>query len=1158
MPFYRVIFILFLFSPFLLAAQQNVETKTYTFKDGAEVFSDAIIDDQGYTWLTPTDPSQNFFHRFDGREFKKIENYVGARSFQMGVYGGVFSVFKQLKLKDDNGKVWLGGDSGLVRLANGTVEKWFNKRNGLPSPLVMSIRKIPGEGILVFTGSGIVLIDRDDKIHTLVPGGTYDVSSLVPRARFAYPEKKGLAFCVPDSSGGIWWSVSFPGDTAATLHYFLLKDKKAVEEKKFSFPFLIYNAEGMKDGIMAWTKAGLRFFMKNGTLHPFNDKVVGYYGRDGAGRMLFGLAADKGKVNIVADKPKVPWLACTEASSMKQLPGIYNRFILVTRCGPEIWLSEFSAETGGHYHVIRGDTVYNMHDLYPSIDLSNSAPCYMDDGTVWVFPTQRKEAQHIFVNRSFGLYHFPESPRGALLILNDCASGKKKFVAALTGMFEYATMVTLDRNGKFKDEGDFFQQGSTSDGKYAWVQSRNILEDGRQEKLMLQVSVDTVYRTAVDYRAYVPDLDGGVWLLASDTSLVHLDKGVKKNFPLHIPSRAGDIVCTCPGKVFVNAEDGIYEWENGQAKKIFSGDTLHKSVIYGAPGKMIHVYNGRLSLYSSGKWQRMDTVTFPELTKVLSVYTDNFGKLVVLEKTPSAYVSKVVVMDGDKWMRIPFSDSLFAEGLVFLDNYDDAHDIIGYCESKVVRYDAGHNMFYNIADLGNTVGFIWSGKKCGDHLWLSGYTQYAIDLDLAACKPGLPKLTFQQVTCNGEACTLSSGINAAYGEKIRITYIGIERFSQSKVVYQTRLAGYSDEWSGTRKDESAEFLSLPPGDYRFEVRTRGESGIWSEPVSISIHVAPPWYRTYTAYAGFSLLFLFLMYGGVRVNGLRLEYANRQLRHKIDAATMEIRGQKEEIEEKNKSITDSIHYAQRIQRAALTSDVFFNTHLPEHFILFKPKDIVSGDFYWGGLTADGKPAWMTGDCTGHGVPGAFMSLIGISKLSEIITEKKVAEPASVLDHLRTEIIRSLNPEGVESETKDGMDAVFCVLDREKLQLEFACANNPVWIIRNNGIMEFKPDKFPVGKHHGGEKPFTQQTLTLQKGDVIYTFTDGYADQFGGEKGKKFKYRQLQEKLLELHTLPMHRQKELLWETMEKWKGGLEQVDDILIIGIRVGVNPERSA
>lgn len=297
---------------------------------------------------------------------------------------------------------------------------------------------------------------------------------------------------------------------------------------------------------------------------------------------------------------------------------------------------------------------------------------------------------------------------------------------------------------------------------------------------------------------------------------------------------------------------------------------------------------------------------------------------------------------------------------------------------------------------------------------------------------------------------------------------------------------------------------------------------------------------------------------------------------------EINFQRLELKEKNKDITDSIHYAQRIQNALMASTNLLNKNLPEYFVLYKPKDIVSGDFYWAEQT-NSNFLLAACDCTGHGVPGAFMSLLNITKLNEIASEKKLLSPDLILNQLREDIIKVLNPEGTE-EGKDGMDAVLCSFDFDNLKLKFACANNPLWIVRksasckpqgdaslSNGIfyesvvensytsletlekaflIEFKPDKMPVGMYSGKKTDFSLHSIDLQKGDNVYLFTDGYADQFGGTKGKKFKYAQLKELLLSIHHLPMKEQQTVLQQKLESWKGNLEQVDDILIIGVKV--------
>ncbi len=265
---------------------------------------------------------------------------------------------------------------------------------------------------------------------------------------------------------------------------------------------------------------------------------------------------------------------------------------------------------------------------------------------------------------------------------------------------------------------------------------------------------------------------------------------------------------------------------------------------------------------------------------------------------------------------------------------------------------------------------------------------------------------------------------------------------------------------------------------------------------------------------------------------------------------EVENQKNIIEEKNKDITDSINYARRIQRAMISPESFFKKNLKDFFALYKPKDIVSGDFYWGSKTTSGTILVAAADCTGHGVPGAFMSMIGVSKLNEIIVERNIAAPAEILNQLRHEVIKALNPEDAEEEARDGMDISLCAFDLDKMKLEYAGANNSIYLVRKGELTEIKADKMPVGKYSGEIKLFTNYEIILQKNDIIYFFTDGYADQFGGEKGKKFKYKQLEELLISTHNKPMEEQKQILDSTMEKWKGNLEQIDDILILGVKI--------
>lgn len=271
---------------------------------------------------------------------------------------------------------------------------------------------------------------------------------------------------------------------------------------------------------------------------------------------------------------------------------------------------------------------------------------------------------------------------------------------------------------------------------------------------------------------------------------------------------------------------------------------------------------------------------------------------------------------------------------------------------------------------------------------------------------------------------------------------------------------------------------------------------------------------------------------------------------LEASNREISNQKDIIEEKNKEITDSINYAERIQRALLGSETMLKQHVADHFIMNRPKDIVSGDFFWSVYTRE-KLVVVTADCTGHGVPGAFMSMIGVNFLNYLVMQQHLTDPGEILSKLRDEIVNALNPKGIEQEGRDGIDMVLCVYDFKTMQMQYAAANNPLWLVRSNAVTIYPPDKMPVGKYEAAfTHPFTTHTIALQPGDIIYTFTDGYADQFGGPRGKKFKYKPLQEMLLANSGRPFSAQLSILETTFDSWKSNLEQVDDVLVVGIKI--------
>lgn len=270
---------------------------------------------------------------------------------------------------------------------------------------------------------------------------------------------------------------------------------------------------------------------------------------------------------------------------------------------------------------------------------------------------------------------------------------------------------------------------------------------------------------------------------------------------------------------------------------------------------------------------------------------------------------------------------------------------------------------------------------------------------------------------------------------------------------------------------------------------------------------------------------------------------------IEKKHVEVVEQRDKIASQRKDILDDIRYSKRIQEAIFPTQEYLQQILPEYFILNLPRNIVSGDFYWAGETQTHKVVAVA-DCTGHGISGAFMTMAGTAFLNEILSRYPTTIQANeILFELRKLVMKLLKQKGEEGEAADGMDISLILIDNEKQTIQFAGANNPLYLIRNDELTVYKGDRMPIGIHIFYDKPFTNNDFDFKKGDSIYMFSDGFADQFGGPRNKKFRYSNFQELLLKIHNSPLKEQKEALERTIVSWKGNNDQVDDILIMGIR---------
>ncbi len=457
--------------------------------------------------------------------------------------------------------------------------------------------------------------------------------------------------------------------------------------------------------------------------------------------------------------------------------------------------------------------------------------------------------------------------------------------------------------------------------------------------------------------------------------------------------------------------------------------------------------------------------------------------------------------------------------------------------------------------------------------------------------PNLPSLVITNFMISNSKIKLDTNISEKKFIKLNhkqtdltFNFVAIDYILPEKNQYAYMLEPYDDDWVYCKYQRTAKYTNLSPGHYTFRVKGSNNDLIWNEEgISVNIYIKPAIYQTLAFKIG---LIFFILFSIVFVVRLRLRILQKQkqiLKDEVDRQTFEIRQQNEVLQQQKeeiitqrdeidkqreiavdqrdviaqhtKEIEDSIIYAKRIQTAALPENKYVQMLFDDFFILFKPRDIVSGDYYWA-TQQSGKLIAVAADCTGHGVPGAFMSMLGISFLHKIVNEKGETDPAAILNRLRTNVIRSLK-QTVDGDSKDGMDITICVIDNKEQKVEFSGANNPLYFIRNEELIEYKVQKMPIAIYDD-MKPFTKQTIDYQENDIIYLFSDGYADQFGGQKGKKFRYKNFQKLLLKNHKLPMKEQRNKLDDVMTRWMSYPDpytdekffQIDDIIVFGIKL--------
>lgn len=422
--------------------------------------------------------------------------------------------------------------------------------------------------------------------------------------------------------------------------------------------------------------------------------------------------------------------------------------------------------------------------------------------------------------------------------------------------------------------------------------------------------------------------------------------------------------------------------------------------------------------------------------------------------------------------------------------------------------------------------------------------------------PEVPLLAFTDILVLNkpnhfkEDISRMSEITLDYSDYFFSIYFAALDFTNPKLnAFKYKMDGLDEDWIYVENQHQLTFTNLDPGEYVLNIKGRNSKNVWNEePLKLKITITPPFWRTKWFYALCVLLVVAAIYFYIRWREKKLRIEKEILEKKVVERTHELNEEKLKVEEAHKDIKDSINYAQKIQASIIPSEKDFQAHLPNSFVLFQPKDVVSGDFYWI-LEKNDHVFCAIADCTGHGVPGGFMTMLGSGLLNETVNEQKLTEPSDILDKLREKIISTLKQTGKSGENKDGMDIVLLRFNKKTRELAYACANNGFILVENGVMTEQYGDKQPVGIYGHELKPFTAHKMILNENVTLYSYTDGYPDQFGGEKGKKFKYKALNDLLVKNSYLLPSFQKEKLLEAFLAWKGQQEQIDDVCVIGIK---------
>ena len=648
--------------------------------------------------------------------------------------------------------------------------------------------------------------------------------------------------------------------------------------------------------------------------------------------------------------------------------------------------------------------------------------------------------------------------------------------------------------------------------------------------------------------------DGAIWL-SSGGSIYRYNNGEIKimDSELKIPAYTSvqDIAFDNEGTIWLATNRGLGRFKNGVFKLFNEADGLVRAdgncdVNVGKNEEIIYsTYGYGFSIFNGNEFMNFDESNGLGDNRIWDLAVDSKNNYWL------ALDGKGVEMfDGKEFHSYQIKDGITA-GETFTAHVDDFDNVwIGTFGGGVCYFDGE---IWNSVDtrdglLDDLVGSICSID--GNKYWFgseNGITAYIP-------KQQTPSVFLEKIETASESFSSIEELllkKAKILQETRVTFtLKSNSFNtkKEKQKYIINVITKGIKKSQLIKSNKFEFFPEKTGKYIIEFQSIDRDMNYSKLKQIEIKVVGPWYKNLaTAIPFWGFLVLLISISGYSSNKYLSQ--RRYTAHLKEESQIKDRKAREVLEEKNKEIVDSINYAKRIQDAMMTSEAYRKSVIPKSFTFFKPKDVVSGDFYWVYKDQEENIFFTVADCTGHGVPGAFMSMIGTSLLNEIIVEKGIKDTNKILDEMRKQIIKSLNQD-TEDDQKDGMDISICKLNMKKKTLEFSGAHNPLVVVSENELSTFKGDSQAVGLETVDIKPFTKHSMKLKKDDMIYIYSDGYQDQFGGDNGKKYMTANFKKLLLKISKEEEKKQNKLLEIELANWMQNEEQIDDICIMGVRV--------